>query len=518
MPDGVIQCFQSCPQAGSRTRTGYAVRRGFPRLVTHGAVKGRFIVAGWTGCPYGTDGFASPWYMDLQMPNYKTPDQLADENGVTFFPFWHRTGEVVKYRTAENTVTTYTAIGNAWGPPGPGGWVPGGDASAAVNTYIAAGFWRDGVASYRKGDLVYECVPNADESEDEWCIADLFVCTADVVNAGQPRVDTAHFRPFWATGDDYEYYHVLGVLAAASPVAKGMCVSGTVFNRQRFFRAHVEGAGGSLSNRDEYELLATQRPVFNKDFTVYQCDERESHRRWRTMRESTVIEGVDSSDTVYRIAAGGEMRVEYGHLIDWGEPPAGPYTRTKGGNFPYFWRGPQFIFPGAQDNLWEPRILWSRLKEVTLTDTLMRFVWDIGAERWTPDRITMPEAFPEYVETTATQEVTLEDEFTLEEQWGAVIFPPWVEGYGPAGGGSAVAFGAVNYLGPQRDPQLRVTQARHFVLGPTYCERTFYCDGRATRCATKDVTGCAGAELEYVPTLADLGTTTVVADNCQCAP
>jgi hypothetical protein len=538
MPEGVIQCFESCPATGSRVRTGYRVRRGFSRLISfEGGVAGRFIRPGWTGVSPDvgpTPGF--PYYF----PSYGTPPQVAAAAGVSMPPTYHEAGDVVLYRTDENTTQVYTANAAGFGWPGATGnpglisWAPGGAATAAVNTWIANGFWRDGVSGFEVGDLVYECTPSADESDDDFAV-ELFVCIATVSAAGRPSQDVTHFRPFWDTGSRYEQHHIYaglstGSATVASVVPRGQVVPVFQAGVWEFYRAHGDGAlSTEYGQLSKFHRVAMGRPMFDRAaWAIARCSDGEVNRRWRRMVVTSVIEGIAESATVYRVDADGGVRIEAdGGLLSWGAAPANAYG-TRGGNFPYFWRGAQGEFPKLMAESWEPRIRASRLRGVEFSATRMVFTWEVVAERWVPHVVTGdPATWPVYFEGEVRQEVALEDEYTLEELWGDVVMPPWGD-FGAAGGGSGVEFDEVAAVTvaasplqtPQRDPRLVVREAQHVVLGPRYCERVSHCNGAATRCRTVEVSGdsCAGQTVSYAPALSDLGTTTTVQDNCECAP
>jgi hypothetical protein len=526
--ESVITCFGACQEGGSKRRVGHRVRRGFGRLISY-EVAGRFIRPGWTGVSPDvgpTPGF--PYYF----PSYGTPPQVAAAAGVTLPPAYHEAGQVVLVRTAENVATAYTANASGYGYPGQSGagvisWTAGGSAGAAVNTWVSVGFWKGGVSSFDVGDLVYECTPSADESEDDFAI-DLYVCTAAVVNAGRPSADGAHFRSIWDTGNRYEQHHVYaGLSRGAGAVAKGYVVP--VFQRGEweFFRAHQEGATSvEYEDRTKFERLAMGRELFDRTAWVMdRCADNEAMRRWRRMVVRSVAEGLDSSETVYGVNADGEVVVEAaGSLLRWGTAPAGAYG-TYGGNFPYFWRGQQGQFPTLMAESYEPRIRASRLTSVELGATGMVWRWQVVAEKWVPQVVTGdPATWPKYFEGEVRQEVSLEDEYTLEELFGDVVMPPWPGAYGPLGGGRGVEFDTVAAVTvpaspiqtPQRDPRLVVSEARHRLQGPTYCERVVHCNGAATSCST--VTVAPGTEVEYAATLAHVGQTTLVQDSCRCAP
>jgi hypothetical protein len=189
-----------------RTHTHIYRQQGFPPLIeTLDVVSGRYIAPGWTGV---SPQFAAGPHFGLS--DWRIIDAIPDSDDIALM--WHYGGEVVRRRSGADggTLQYYihpaavhaghqepdrravTTLPGTFGPdPFDPDWVLTA-AAAFVNTYIVNGFWRGGTANFTRGQLIYRCTPDAQETNDDWAITP-YLCIADVIAAGDPATDQVHF-------------------------------------------------------------------------------------------------------------------------------------------------------------------------------------------------------------------------------------------------------------------------------------------------------------------------------------
>lgn len=193
-------CAGDSPPSTWRYRTGVMNQWGFPPLY-EAAIAGRYIAPGWTGV---------------------LPTVRAETDTYSVLKGWslptgrfHFYNDVIRRRSgADGSVVDYYRrkdyVPDVFEPNPPNGFgmttlgPTEGDflATAAgpfVNTLIVTGFWRGGVNTFTAGQIVLRCIPDAQETTDDWHVTP-YICMVAVTGAADPASDATHFQPFYGNG------------------------------------------------------------------------------------------------------------------------------------------------------------------------------------------------------------------------------------------------------------------------------------------------------------------------------
>jgi len=180
------------------TFIGTAIQWGWPQLATLGPVAGRYIAPGWTGVAPGSAGHGNDWYevkaasmSDLLLRWHVWGDVVrrVSNNGATvqYYSYPDPATPASRARNDRGAMLVYPGQAVGGNP-----WTLTGEA-AYTNSWVAEGFWRQLNTHFDEGDLVYRCIPDALEANDDWHF-EPFLCIADIDNPGDPANDPAHFR------------------------------------------------------------------------------------------------------------------------------------------------------------------------------------------------------------------------------------------------------------------------------------------------------------------------------------
>lgn len=177
--------------------------------------------------------------------------------------------------------------------PGQVGYDAAYDTTAGVGSTasIATGFWRGGLATFSAGQRVARCIPNADQTSDDWSLR-LYDVIQDVTSAGDPASDTTHFRPYLVT-DSVLRQRELVLWPGGRSVEAGELV------QDSFVALRTAMFPGTDTEQPDFFTIRRDRPLFTRTELPSSCF---SARRFRQLRATSTLE-ILSGGTVGKASA-----------------------------------------------------------------------------------------------------------------------------------------------------------------------------------------------------------------------